>query len=106
MSLLNVEFPIFRRPAERVVTEKRNVPSLYDRLSDQDSRAFSDSIKRNAELVWHLSQQYTQSPEEAGRATAEIFNEIWKYAASKRASELNESETVSYIAYRYLLGRK
>lgn len=106
MSLLNVEFPFFIRPAERVVTEKRNIPSLYDRLNDQDSGAFADCIKRNGDLVWHLSQQYTHSPEEAGRATAEIFNEIWKYAASKRASELNECETVSYIAHRYLLGRK
>lgn len=86
--------------------QTKTAPTLFERLRKRDKRSFAECINQHGGFVWNLAKAYTTSEEEAGNATAEIFNEIWKYSACDAKFEMDEHQTISYIARRYLFTRR
>ncbi len=106
INLLKIAFPSFYdlHPVENGCPQ-RKASSLFDRLGDEDSSSFAECIATNSGFVLDIATTYTADLEDAGSATAEIFNEIWEYGASSRFIDMDEHKTISYIAHQYFLNR-
>ncbi len=90
------------RGAAEISSEAHNARHLFQRLRDKDRSSFDECIKRHGGFVWMLAKAYSPTPEAAEELTVGIFNDIWKFAACNESFELDERETVSYIARRYI----
>lgn len=87
---------------ESVVSEQKASP-LFDRIRTHEKDAFTECISTYSGFIMQLAQAYTPNLEEAGIATAHIFNEIWHCAYDSRMTQMEEQDTISYIVHQYFL---
>lgn len=84
---------------------RQNASPLFERIRTHEKSAYAECIAAYSGFVMQVAEAYTPNQEEAGIATAEIFNEIWAYASDSKLAELDDHGAISYIAHQYFLHR-
>lgn len=78
-------------------------PTILQRIAGADASAASDCVETYGGLIWALAKKFTNTPEEAEEAVADIFKEIWRRAADYDAAKGKEEKYVLLAATRHLL---
>jgi hypothetical protein len=83
--------------------KKTETSSILQRIAERDKTAVKDCIDAYGNFIWALARRLTGTPEEAARATEEIFIDIWQYREGEREIDAIEKKLIAIIALRRLI---
>lgn len=90
--------------AEAAQTLPKNKNStILKRIAEKDKTAVKDCIDKYGNFIWTLARKFTRSPEEAAKATEEIFTDIWHCCGQARSAQSAEEKLIARIALRRLI---
>lgn len=77
--------------------------TILQRISQAERGAAEDCVRTYGNLVWALAKKFAESSEEAEKAAADIFNDIWAHAAFYDLAKCTEEKYILQIALRRLV---
>ena len=83
--------------------KKTGASTILQRIAERDETAVEDCIDTYGDFIWALAKKFTRSPEEAARATEEIFTDIWQYSERAGDKQSVEEKLIARIALRRLI---
>ena len=77
--------------------------TILQRIVQAESGAVEECVHAYGNLVWALAKKFARSTEEAEKAAADIFNDIWAHAAFYDLAKCTEKKYILQIAIRRLI---
>ncbi|HEY0047775.1 MAG TPA: hypothetical protein VGB68_00710 [Pyrinomonadaceae bacterium] len=77
--------------------------TILQRVGQAESGAIEDCVRTYGNLVWALAKKFAKSSEEAEKAAADIFKDIWARAAFYDLAKCTEEKYILQIAIRRLI---
>ncbi|HEX8250951.1 MAG TPA: hypothetical protein VF599_22445 [Pyrinomonadaceae bacterium] len=77
--------------------------TILQRIGQAEKSAVKDCVHTYGNLVWALAKKFAPSSEEAEKAAADIFNDIWARAAFYDLAKCSEENYILQIVLRRLI---
>lgn len=77
--------------------------TILQRIGQAERGAVEDCVRTYGNLVWALAKKFAESSEEAEKAAADIFKDIWARAAFYDLAKCSEENYILQIAIRRLI---
>lgn len=77
--------------------------TILQRIGQAERAAVEDCVHAYGNLVWALAKKFAESSEEAEKAAADIFNDIWARAKFYDLAKCTEEKYILQIAIRRLV---
>lgn len=89
-------------PATRKIENTHVLNDVQD-AAEKNKIRIKDCIDSYGNFVWALARKFTDSAEDAEKATREIFTDIWQYGECADDIQSLEDKIISRIAIRRLI---
>lgn len=90
------------RKGDRQANPKPDSYTILQRIGRAERAAVEDCVSAYGNLVWALARKFAVSPEEAEKATIDIFNDVWTRAPFYDSAKQTEESYILQIAVRRL----
>ncbi len=83
--------------------QEKHFSNFIQRIAKKDRTAIVDCLDTYGNFIWALAKRFTNSTEDAERATQEIFIDIWQYAGCRDKIFSDDKTLILLIARRRLI---